>query len=336
MNTKRFLTMLGGIMAGLLYAFLTMYIVQQSHRAVSMSFIFLLPLILGAIPVLFSTNEQLQSYLKILLLPWIIVLTFFYLSFISEFEGLICLVIIIGPFLILGSLGAFIFRLIKLRQNKNQRALYVSLVLPFLFLLVESHITPSNYFHTVKTEIIVNSAKENVWRNIKNVRNIQANEIEPHFVHFIGVPTPLNGDINFAGVGGERKIVWEKGIQFVEKIKTWNEGEGFTYTILVNPRSIPPKTLDEHVLIGGEYFDVLEGSYHLKEINKHHTKITLTCKYRITTTLNNYGRIWANFLLNDFNEMILEVIKNRAEKELTPTTKLKPTQSTDSHADAQL
>lgn len=313
-NPKRILTLAAGLAAGLLYAFGAMFIVQQSHQAVSLSFVFLVPLALGAIPVLFSTREQLQSYLRMLLLPWVTVLTFFYLALVNGFEGMICLVIIVGPFLVLGGLGAFIYRLVKLRRHQEgQRALYASLVLPFLVLALESQVVPQEYVGTVRTEMVVNAPRESVWAHVKNVRNIRAGEIAPHFVHRIGVPRPLNGELTYEGVGAERRITWEKDIAFVEKITDWQPGRGFAYDIHVDPSSIPPRTLDEHVLVGGRYFDVLRGSYRLEALNPQQTRLTLTCRYRITTTLNAYGALWADFLLDDFNETILEVIRNRAE-----------------------
>jgi len=147
------------------------------------------------------------------------------------------------------------------------------------------------------------------------VKDIHPKEIGRHFIHFIGVPKPLNGELEEEKIGGIRKITWEKGIQFEEKITEWKEGYGFSYDINVNPNSIPPKTLDEHVMIGGKYFDVLKGSYTIEKIDGTNFKITLTCTYRVTTNLNMYSKIWADFILNDFNEMILEVIKNRCETE---------------------
>jgi hypothetical protein len=317
MHLKRIFTLVGGLAAGLLYAFLAMFIVQQSHAAVSLAFVFAVPLSLGAIPVLFSTHEQLHSYLRMLLLPWVTVLTFFYLALVNGFEGMICLVIIVGPFLVLGGLGAFLYRLVKLRRHKEgQRALYVSLTLPFLVLLLESQVVPADYAHTVRTQLVVNAPREVVWAYVKNVRNIRPGEIALHFVHLIGVPRPLNGELTYEGIGAERRITWEQGISFVEKITDWQEDRGFAYDIRVDPASIPPQTLDEHVLVGGRYFDVLRGGYQLEDLGGDRTRVTLSCQYRITTTLNAYGALWADFLLNDFNEMILEVIRNRAEYEV--------------------
>jgi hypothetical protein len=318
MKISRLLTLIIGVSAGIIYAFLAMLLVTASHENVSVTYIFILPIILGAIPVIFSTKEQLQSYKTYLLIPWVVVMTFCFLCFVSGFEGMICLVIIVGPFVLLGSLGAFIFRLIKLRQQKNGTKLYASLLIPFLFLLIESNIQPSDQFYTVKTTIEINADKSIVWENIKNVKNIQSTEIKPHFVHIIGIPKPTNGQLDKEEVGGVRSITWEKGIKFEETIKTWNNGNGFTYDINVDPKSILPTTLDEHVMIGGKYFDVIEGSYTIYKISSLKSLVTLTCTYRVTTNLNFYSKLWADYILDDFNEMILEVIKKRSE-EMTAT-----------------
>ncbi|WP_207532972.1 hypothetical protein [Desertivirga arenae] len=315
MKPSRFKTLLLGLLAGLAYAFLIMALVTELHKNVSITFIFAMPLTLGAIPVLLSTKEQLDTYRIYLLLPWGVTLTLFLLSFASGFEGIICLVIIIGPFLVLGSLGAFIFRIIKLKSNAKQTPLYSSLLLPLLILTVESYFPAKDQYYKVVTIIEVNASTSEVWNNIKNVRNIKSAELSTHFVHLIGIPKPLNGELNKEGLGGIRSITWEKGIKFQEVIKSWSNGNSFTYDINVDPNSIPPKTLDDHVMIGGRYFDVVEGGYALKNLSENKCLVTLSCKYRVTTNLGIYSKWWADFILNDFNETILEVIKKRSEND---------------------
>jgi hypothetical protein len=314
MKPSRFRTLLIGLIAGIAYAFVTMMVMTYMHKNVSISYIFLLPIIMGAIPVLFSTKEQLQSYWKYLLMPWGITLSFFLLCVLTKFDGMICLIIIVAPFLALGTLGAFVFRLITLHTSTKKTPLYFSLLIPFLFLLFETNMQTTDQFYTVQTQITINANKSKVWENIKNVKDIQLAEIQTHFVHIMGVPKPLNGELNEEGIGGIRKIVWEKGIKFQERIKTWDEGNSFNYDIDVDPESIPPQTLDDHVMIGGRYFDVVAGGYVIDSISPTKNKVILNCTYRITTNLNFYAKWWADFILNDFNEMILEVIKKRSEK----------------------
>ena len=320
MVKSRLATLVIGLSAGVAYAFVAMLLITAKHRNVSITYIFALPVILGAIPVLLSTKEQLKSYKTYLLMPWGITMTFFFLCYIMRFDGMICLVVIVAPFLLFGTLSAFIYRLMKLKARGNGTKLYVSLLLPLLVFGIEENVEPTTEFHTVVTTIEVNSDRSNTWKNIKNIESIQNGEIETHFVHVIGVPKPLNGVLDIEGVGGVRNITWEKGIKFEEKIKTWNEGYGFSYDINVDPKSIPPTTLDEHVMIGGKYFDVVAGSYNIIPQTKNKCLVKLSCTYRITTTLNFYSKIWADFILDDFNSMILEVVKGRSEGLIVPLT----------------
>ena len=313
MNFKRLLTLFIGLACGVVYAFLMMLVIDSLHANVSIAYIFALPIIMGAIPVLFATREQLQSYLSFLLMPWLIVITFFCLSILSGFEGMLCLVIIFGPFVLLGSLGAFISKLLSLRKGNNKTPLYCSLFLPLIILVIESNFKAKDQFNTVTTTVQVSANRETVWNNIKNVKNIKPNEIKKHFIHMMGIPKPLNGQLDKEGVGAIRSITWQKGIKFQEIIYKWDEYKGFAYNIKVDPKSIPPTTLDEHVMIGGRYFDVIKGSYQIIPIDANKQIIKLTCEYRITTNLNFYSKWWADAVLNDFNEMILEVIKKRSE-----------------------
>jgi hypothetical protein len=313
MKHSRFRTLLIGVLAGVVYAFLTMLLLARIKESVSITLIFVLPIVLGAIPVLFSTKEQLKSYAIYLLCPWLSVFTLFSLCYFTGAEGEICLLIIVGPFIIFGSLTAFALKLGRLKDEGKKTPLYSMLLLPFLFLLLEHNIQPVASCYTVQTTVEINADRQTVWGHIKNVRNIQPTEIQTHFIHWMGIPKPLNGELDKEGVGGIRSITWEKGIKFREIINNWQEGTGFSYAIDVDPASIPPTTLDEHVMIGGKYFDVVAGSYHIDSINPTRQKVTLTCQYRVTTTLNFYCKWWADGILDDFNEMILEVIKGRCE-----------------------
>jgi hypothetical protein len=313
MRNSRLKTLLIGLTTGIAYAFLSMLIITHFNKNVSISYIFILPIILGAIPVLFSTKEQLSAYKTYLILPWAITFAFFALSIAAGFEGMICLAIIVAPFLLLGTLGALIFRLIKLRSEGKGTRLYASLLMPVLILGVESNFQATNQLHTVSTTIEISADRSKIWDNLKNVKNIQPGEIKPHFVHLIGIPKPLNGELDHEGLNGTRRITWAKGIKFEEKITSWEESTGFTYDINIDPTSVPPTTLDEHVMIGGKYFDVLNGSYKIEPLSKAKSKVTLTCTYRVTTNLNFYSKLWADFILDDFNQMILEVIQKRSE-----------------------
>jgi hypothetical protein len=312
--------LLSVVLIGQVYAVLIMWIMSALSETVSIAFICAFPFMLGAIPVFLATQEQLRSYTTMILYPILSIALFFLISLFFHLDGLICLTVIIAPFLLLACIGAFIVRLILLKRKGPRTPLYVSLLFPLLFMFAEKAFIARDAIRTVDTTIEVHAPRAMIWENMKNVRHIQSTEIKSHFVHLIGVPKPLNGELDKEGPGGIRSITWEKGISFKETIESWQEGWGFTYRIQVDPKSIPPTTLDEHVLVGGKYFDVQAGSYRIDSVGPARFVITLSCQYRVTTTFNTYSMLWAGFLLNDFNQMILEVIKNRAETEQLKNT----------------
>ncbi|MBC3540900.1 hypothetical protein ACFSC6_22435 [Rufibacter sediminis] len=302
-----------GIVLAALYGIVFLLIISENHTLVSISYVFILPLIIGTIPVLFSTKEQLLTFKSLILIPWGSIFLFVLLAFALKLEGIICLVIIVAPFILLGTLAAFIVRIVRLYYHGPKTPLYSTLLLPLVFLVVEQNMTPADAFQTVTTTLEINAPQATVWEHLKQVKNIQPHEIQPHFIHQINVPKPVTGYLDHEGKDGTRYISWDKGIQFKFDIQEWHEGQGFTYLVKLDEHSIPPNTLDEHVMLGGEFFDVVKGAYHITPLTSGKSLLTLTSTYRVTTTFNFYCTWWADFLMDDLHKMILEVIKTRSE-----------------------
>jgi hypothetical protein len=86
------------------------------------------------------------------------------------------------------------------------------------------------------------------------------------------------------------------------------------FNIFADPKSIPPKALDEHVMVGGKYFDVLEGKYEIKKISVEKIKLYLTSTFRLSTRFNFYSGLWSKLIMRDIQKKILEIIKQRSEK----------------------
>jgi hypothetical protein len=75
------------------------------------------------------------------------------------------------------------------------------------------------------------------------------------------------------------------------------------------------RTLDQHVTVGGEFFDVLQGAYRIDPIGPTDAGVTLhlESRHRVSTRFNPYARLWTDFLMADIQESILEVVRARAE-----------------------
>jgi hypothetical protein len=311
-----------GLVLGTLYGLIARLLVGteffSQFQTMSLAFLFGVPAVMGAITVYFGTESQKASRLFRVCMPWVTVFAFLYTTMITLLEATVCVVMLLPAFMLSASLGGVIMGTTIDRSKNKQQTLNIFLALPFLFAPVESQFGSPTSTNTVATEIIIHADKETVWDNIKSVSEIKEEELRWSFAHFIGIPKPIRSKLTEERIGGVRHIEWEKGIRFREKITEWNRYESFSYDILVD--HIPPDAIDKHVEIGGKYFDVLNGGYKLTQIDKNTTKLTLSCTYRVTTNFNFYSKRWADFIMDDFQVVILNVVKERCESPLMLTT----------------
>ena len=70
--------------------------------------------------------------------------------------------------------------------------------------------------------------------------------------------------------------------------------------------------LDEHVVIGGHYFDVVDTSYTLRARGDA-TELTVRMSYRISTNFNWYARPVMQLLLGDLAQRNVEYYRQRSE-----------------------
>jgi len=71
------------------------------------------------------------------------------------------------------------------------------------------------------------------------------------------------------------------------------------------------QALDDHVRIGGTYFDVLDTEYTLRDIPGG-TEIHASMHFRVSTNFNWYVRPIAAFLVNNFEQTALTFYARRA------------------------
>jgi uncharacterized protein YajQ (UPF0234 family) len=66
-------------------------------------------------------------------------------------------------------------------------------------------------------------------------------------------------------------------------------------------------------MVGGKYFDVLEGRYEIERINDNKINLHLTSKFRLSTSFNFYSGLWSKIIMRDIQKNILQIIKDRSE-----------------------
>jgi hypothetical protein len=115
------------------------------------------------------------------------------------------------------------------------------------------------------------------------------------------------------GIGGVRHATFEGSVLFVETVDEWEPKRRLGFSIRAQTGQIPPTTLDEHVTVGGKFFDVLYGEYVLEPLANGATRLRLLSRHRVSTDFNWYAHLWTDAVMSDLQKRILFVVKNRSE-----------------------
>jgi len=253
--------------------------------------------------------------------PWITILLADFGLFVALIEGLICLVFAIPVTLLLSSIGGICAGLVHRGRFLRSRATTACLaIVPLLISAMEIHLQPPMDLRTVHTSVVIHASPQMVWDNIKRVPAIRPAELRPTWTHRIGFPLPIEATLDREAVGGVRHATFEHGLLFIETVTRWEPDHDLAFTIAADTAHIPSTTLDEHVTIGGRYFDVLNGEYRLEPLPDGSILLHLSSQERLSTDFNGYAHLWTDAVMRDLQQSILEVVKRRCEQSSNATS----------------
>lgn len=301
-----------GIVIGVVYGLVARFVFGESSALPTVAFFILIPAFLGILPLLFANKDVLRSYRNIIFIPWITVATFFLTMYVMGVEGLLCLVILAGPFFLLATLGAFLYRIQVDKKRRNKSGIMVFALIPFLLGPVEEYIKRPSATYTVRSEVIISATPETIWSNIVEVSTIRDNEYNDGVLNELGIPRPIGATVNKKEVGGQRIGRFEGGLRFVETITRYEPNSFISFDITVDPNTVRPIVFDQHVL-NGNYFSFVDASYELVPLSNGQVRLILSSKYQLTSTINYYGKVWGDIILEDFQDRLLDVIAKRCE-----------------------
>lgn len=228
-------------------------------------------------------------------------------------EGLICVVMMTPIFLVMALLGsalAFAVRSFRSRRLRSS-ALLVVLLLPYAAGPLEHRLPQVQSRRVVENRIRIRASQAEVWRQIIRVPAIRPEEYRTTFIHRIGFPRPIEATLSHEGVGGVRQASFERGVLFRETVFEWVPQRRLSFTIAAD--SIPSRTLDQHVTVGGAYFDVLDGTYEIVPVAPGEVELRLSSTHRLSTHFNAYASLWTDFVMRQIQGNILQVVRDRAE-----------------------
>jgi hypothetical protein len=306
-----------GILARLIFHGDKSNVITQGLSAMTVSFALLAPFAIGAITVYMAERQMRQSYRFYLFGPWIAVSLFLTGTAMALLEGSIC-IIMAGPlFLIQGSIGGLVMGICCRMMNRPVRTMQTIAVLPLLLALVEGQIKLPDDIRQVKQSIRIDAPPSVVWQHINFPLDIQPAEMKGGIAYLIGVPYPIEARTLDGRVGGIRHLKWQRGVAFDEKITEWEPQRKVAWTYHFGPDSFPPGSMDEHVVVGGKYFDLVDTSYTLTPLGQG-TQLDVLVNYRVSTNFNWYSGLLAQGLIDNTASTILHFYKVRSEKTVKP------------------
>lgn len=287
---------------------------KEIFSVMSATFIFLLPTIVGGLTVYLSPLKKVESIAYRIFIPWIPIYLFLIITIALSIEGWACWFMILPVFLLTSSIGGLIGGYLKTKKRNNRLNISLLVLLPFLIGPIESliEIIPATY--TAYTYIDINAPAEKIWNNVTRVKEISIDQDKGYLTRLLGFPRPIKAELNFEGVGAYREAIFTKGLVFHETVTEYKDNEKMVFTIKAYPHEIPSTTLDEHVVIGGDYFDVLNGTYELEKLPNGMNRLHLYSHFKMNTTFNFYAGWWGKWIMKDIQNNILQVEKRRSEE----------------------
>jgi uncharacterized protein YndB with AHSA1/START domain len=276
------------------------------------AFIFCAPLVVGAVTVYVAERRQRMSVGYYIAAPAFASMLFVAGTLVINIEGIICAILIVPLFCVVGIVGGLLMGMICRLTNWPKHATYSIAALPFLFAMMEHGAPLPERIADVQREIHIAAPPSEVWRQINDAEAIRPDEVDSAWMYRIGVPVPVAGVTTDGPDGRVRKVTMGKGIHFDQRITDWVPGRCVRFDYDFQPDSFPPRALDDHVRIGGEYFDLVDTSYRLTPKGDA-TVLTVRMRYRVSTQFNWYAEPIARWLVGDFEETILGFYRKRSE-----------------------
>ncbi len=317
MNPKfrRFLYPIGlGVLAGLFYEFGFERLGSEWGGVMMLGFLIGVPIALGAISAHFTPADA-SVMNRYVVRPLLMSFAFVLAALLFKVEGVICLIIVLPLFISLGIIGVALHDLLSRRNpNRDRMPVLTGLVIFPLFIGVsETYFALPESIQRVENSVTIAASPAVVWEQIVRVPPIRAEELTDSPVDWLGFPRPVEATVTKEGLGGVRHASFEGGVLFVETVDRWEAQRCLSFSIKAQTETIPPTTFDEHIVVGGKYFDVLRGTYELQPTADGQTSLLLWSDHRLNTRLNPYAGIWTRYVMSEIQRRILTVVSHRAE-----------------------
>ena len=291
---------------------------QQAGGLVSLSFIASVPFGLGGVSVAIGRwrgSSDFKAYG--VRYPGAALALGLLFCMVLKIEAAIC-VIMAAPILFGASLlgSAVAHRLLPGKSRGDRLFVSLPVLIPRFAAQVEQAFEWPSEVVAIHNSIDIQSTPGEVWGRIASVEEIPASQLSNRWIYWVGFPRPVSALLSREGVGGIRTATFERDVSFFEVITEWDYPRRLAFSIHADPDFIPHTAFDRHIIVGGRFYDVLDGIYSLEELPGNVCRLHLTSHHRLSTRFNAYAHWWSRQIMDQIQSSILEVIKKRAETRL--------------------
>lgn len=305
-----------GIALGVIYGLVFRLIVDIDYldglyNLYSITFVWIVPILVGLLPIIFSSNKLYLSPFKLFFYPIITVFLFLIVTLIVKLEDIFCLFIIGIPFFIAaGVAGVLLGSFVK--DKVVNRKIYSLFLLPLILNPIENLFPNTSEEFSVEHSIIINKSRSDVFPNLLEVQTINEEQYGNGFFQLVGIPKPINSKIYKSNEENYRLGFFTDNFKLYESIAELKENEFVSFQIHLDKSQLRNKPTDIH-LIKSDYFKFGKISYKLIEIDHNKTKVILSCDYILDSKMNSYANFWAESIIIDFEKRLLKSIKKNIE-----------------------
>lgn len=312
---SRWFPFIAGVASGIILRLIFSGGSDGVYSAMDGSFIYFSPLLVGMVTVYFAERKRRCDWRYYIWAPMLANCFYIIGTFLIMIEGMICALLISPLFMILGALGGLLMGAICRVTKWPRASLSVFALLPLAMGALEPQLGLPEKIGTLDRVIEIHAAPSEVWPHIETARDIQPHEVGEAWMYRIGVPLPISGETVIEDGRPIRKVKMNRDVHFDQVAVDWQPDERVHWIYRFYSDSFPAGALDDHVLIGGHYFDLLDTTYTLTPVGDK-TQLAIHMRYRVSTRFNWYADPIAQWLIGNFSEVILEFYRERSEAAL--------------------
>ena len=246
--------------------------------------------------------------------PVICLLIGMFISLVTGFEAAFCLIVAAPILIFMTLMGGLITAAIVKRTGGGRLQVTAVVLMPYAVAPLEQMIALPEDILTVHNQIEIAATPREVWSHIASVPEISPDELRWSWVHAIGFPRPRAAVLEGEGVGAVRIATFERNVSFFERVTDWQPGNTIAFGIDADPQFVPANAFDQHVIVGGRFYDVLDGRYVIEPAGEGRVILHLSSRHRLNTHLGRYASWWSEQVMDEIQGNILEVIRKRTEE----------------------